>query len=105
MKRLTLPEVARDSRGLRNKPICVLTPSADVFGCMTSCKHEHAMTTCQKGYCARQPLTAGECLLRVNSAADASYDTPERTTWNIPERLRRTAHASVIVRTGTHHHL
>ena len=105
LKRLTLPEIAREIRGLRGKPTRVLTPSANVFGCTTSCKHEHATETCQNGYCARQPLTAGGCLLRVKSAAEASYDTPERTTWNTSEHLRRSAHATVIVRTGTHHHL
>ena len=34
----------------------------------------------QKGYCARQPLTAGWRRDTVNSAAVASYDVPDSVT-------------------------
>lgn len=46
----------------------------DIMTWLKPCMRNRAYGTgaCQNGYCARQPLTAGGCLLRVNSAAEAS---------------------------------
>jgi hypothetical protein len=51
-----------------------------LYQCMTRVASKRVGPAYQNGYWARQPLTAGWCLLVVNRAAVASYDTPDKST-------------------------